>query len=108
MQEVLSEIKRKAEILKDELEKRGFIVDSIYLFGSYAKGNWLKTSDVDLIVISDGFEKMKFLKRLDLVNEIIWKKELGNLEVLPFTSAEVEKEVSTVLRDAKKYWIKII
>ncbi len=108
MQGVLSEIRKKAEILKEELEKKGFLVTSIYLFGSYAKGNWLKTSDVDLIVISEGFEKINFPKRLDIVNKIVWERKLGNLEVLPFTSKEVENEVSTVLRDAKKYWIKVI
>lgn len=108
MQEVLSEIRRKAEILKEELEKIGFKVNSIYLFGSYAKGNWLKTSDIDLILISDEFERMEFIKRLDVVNKIIWEKKLGNLEVLPFTSKEVEKDASTVLRDAKKYWVKVV
>lgn len=30
------------------------------------------------------------------------------MEVLPFTSKEVEEEVSTVLRDVEKYWIIII
>ncbi|MCS7143454.1 MAG: nucleotidyltransferase domain-containing protein [Archaeoglobaceae archaeon] len=108
MQEPLLEIKKKAEVLKVELEKIGFKVSSIYLFGSYAKGDWLKTSDIDLAVVSDDFRSLKFLERLDIVNKIIWDKRIGNVEILPLTREEVEKNESIVLRDAKKYWLKLI
>ncbi|MBC7110123.1 MAG: uncharacterized protein PWR13_485 [Archaeoglobi archaeon] len=108
MQENLSEVKKKAEVLKKELEAKGFRIASVYLYGSHARGNWLKTSDIDLIIISDDFEGLKFLRRLDVVNEIIWRKNLGNLEVLPLTASEVEKEESAVIRDAKKYWKRIL
>lgn len=108
MQEPLSQIRHKVGLIREELEKRGFRVSAVYLFGSYAKGDWLKTSDIDLVVVSDDFCKIKFSERLDLVNKIIWERGLGNVEILPFTSLEIEKSESTVLRDAKKYWIRII
>lgn len=38
------------------LEERGIRVEHVYLYGSYARGTWLKTSDVDLIIVSRDFE----------------------------------------------------
>ncbi len=102
----LQDIKRKAEDLKEGLEKEGIKVEAVYLFGSYARGDFLRTSDIDLIVLSRDFSRIPFLRRLDIVNRIIWKRELGNLEVLPFTPEEVERKV--IGRDAKKYWRKLI
>ncbi len=108
MQEKLRSIKRKAEILKRELEREGYRVEAVYLFGSYARGDYLQSSDVDLAVISDQFQGVPFLKRLDIVNRIVWKTNLGNVEVLPLTKKEVEEERSVVIRDAKKYWTRLV
>jgi predicted nucleotidyltransferase len=102
----MQDIKRRAEVLKQELEKEGIKVDAIYLFGSYARGEFLRRSDIDLIVISRDFSEIPFLRRLDIVNRIVWKKELGNLEILPFTHEEIEEKV--VARDARKYWKRLI
>ena len=101
-------MKRKAEILKRELEREGYRVEAVYLFGSYARGDYLQSSDVDLAVISDQFQGVPFLRRLDIVNRIVWKTNLGNVEVLPLTKKEVEEERSVVIRDAKKYWIRLV
>ncbi len=68
----------------------------------------MKKSDIDLIVISDDWKEMPFLKRLDVINEIIWNENLGNVEVLPVTSEDVKEMGSVVLRDASRYWIRII
>ena len=53
----------------EELSKR-VRVEEAYLFGSYARGTWIKTSDVDLVVVSPDFRGMPYLERLDLINEI--------------------------------------
>ena len=81
-----------------------------YLFGSYAKGTWLKSSDVDLVVVSEDFRGMRFLERLDMINELQWKAQIRPfVEVIPLTPEEFEERLreSAVLRDASKYWIKI-
>ncbi len=106
MRRELPDLRRRAEALKDELEKLGFAVDAVYLFGSHARGEQLKTSDVDLIVVSKDFDGVPVMRRLDIVNGIIWKRGLGNLEVLPLTPEEVEKSV--VARDARRYWIRLV
>ena len=107
-EDTLNRIRRISEIIKGSLEKKGIVVKSVYLFGSYARGDYLKKSDIDLIVISDDWKEMPFLKRLDVINEIIWNENLGNVEVLPVTSEDVKEMGSVVLRDASRYWIRII
>ena len=110
---MLEELPREvAEKLKEMLKrlKSIFPLESAYLYGSYAKGTWLKTSDLDLIVVSKGFKNLPFMKRLDLVNRISW--ELGenpHIEVIPLTPEELEakKKSSILIRNASKYWLKI-
>ncbi len=82
-------------------------VEKAYVFGSYARGDWIRESDVDLIVVSSDFEGMRMTKRFDLVNEIAYKLEISPpLEVIPLTPEELERG-SVIVRDAKSYWIEI-
>ncbi len=91
-----------------KLEEKSIRVEKVYLYGSYARGDWLKTSDVDLIIVSRDFEKIPFKERLDLVNEIVWEEKIKPyIEVLPYTPRELEEKVKkkTMIMDASKYWI---
>ncbi|WP_052833876.1 nucleotidyltransferase domain-containing protein [Staphylothermus marinus] len=92
------------------IQREGFRIDRIILFGSYAKGTWLKTSDIDLIIVSRDFKNIPFSKRLDIINKIIFIKNITPfIEVLPYTSEEFYERInkSIVLRDASKYWIEL-
>ncbi|MEM4640676.1 MAG: nucleotidyltransferase domain-containing protein, partial [Thermofilum sp.] len=72
-----------------ELLSRRIRVREAYLFGSYAKGTWLKTSDVDLVIVSEDFRGMRFLDRLDLINELQWKAGIRPfVEAIPLTPEE--------------------
>jgi len=85
-------------------------VEEAYLFGSYAKGTWIKTSDVDLIVVSRDFKGLRYTERLDLVNRVQWSARISPfIEVIPLTPEEFRDKVgsSAVIRDASKYWLKI-
>ncbi len=96
--------------LVNSLHKKGFRVDKVYLFGSYAKGTWLKTSDIDVVIVSRDFKGIDFVKRLDIINEIIWREKIEPyIEVLPYTEEELRERItkSIVLRDASRYWIHI-
>ncbi|OYT30634.1 MAG: nucleotidyltransferase domain-containing protein [Thermoprotei archaeon] len=98
------------ERLISELSKK-YKIKEVYLFGSYAKGVWIKTSDIDLVVVSDDFEGIDFMTRLDIINRIIWEKRIRPfIEVIPLTPKELEekKKYSAVIMDAKKYWIRIL
>lgn len=101
----------KKIIIRFLSELSGYIrIDDAYLYGSYARGDYLKTSDIDLIIISDDFKDMKFTERLDMIENIIWRMKLKpHIQVIPLTNEELRNRVkqSFLLIDASKYWIKI-
>jgi len=105
----LGEVLRAVELLLEELSKR-VRVESAYLFGSYAKGTWIRTSDVDLVIVSPDFRGVPYLERLDLVNEVQWRLSIRPfIEAVPLTPEELEVklEESAVIRDASRYWIRV-
>lgn len=53
---VLEKIKRYL----NELEKRGIRIEKAYLYGSYARGNYHKDSDIDIAIISKNFQGVRF------------------------------------------------
>ena len=52
---------------KKALQELGINVKRIILYDSFAKGNQREDSDIDLVVVSDDFEKMNLRKRLELL-----------------------------------------
>jgi len=104
-EEVLQAIKKLISLLSEKIN-----IDKAYLYGSYARGSWLKTSDIDLIIVSPSFENMPLMKRLDMINEVQWKAGIHPyIEAIPLTPIEFKEksDKSTLLRDASKYWIEI-
>lgn len=74
---------------RERLSQR-FRVTRMILFGSRARGDHLKTSDVDLIVVSPDFAGIPFLRRIREVLEF-WDSDLA-LEVLPYTPEEFARK----------------
>jgi uncharacterized protein len=72
-----------------ELEKLGIISPRILLYGSYAKGIPREDSDIDLIVISEGFEGMNIRERLELLG-IAAGRVFEPIEALGYTHEEIE------------------
>ena len=102
---VIQAVKRLLQLLSQRVR-----VEKAYLFGSYVKGTWLKTSDVDLVIVSPDFEGIPFLKRLDMINELQWRAGITpHVETIPLTPSELKEKLksSTVIRDASKYWIEV-
>ncbi|MDW8359185.1 MAG: nucleotidyltransferase domain-containing protein [Candidatus Caldarchaeum sp.] len=96
--------------LVEELSKT-VKVEKVFLFGSYARGTWLRTSDVDLIIVSRDFEGMSFGRRLDLVNSAAWRLRLSPpVEPLAYTPEELERKISesAVVSDASRYWLRLV
>ncbi|HID43229.1 MAG TPA: nucleotidyltransferase domain-containing protein [Archaeoglobaceae archaeon] len=89
------------------LGKKGVKIEHAYLFGSYARNDYLKTSDIDVILVSDSWKDLPMLKRMDIVNKVLWRENMEKIEVIPVTSRELNEKKSVVLRDASRYWIKI-
>ncbi len=79
----------------------------IYLFGSYAKGDWLDDSDLDLIVVSERFEGLDLGRRYLMVESLL--PEGLSLEVLTYTPKEFKRalKISLIIQDAMEYWIRL-
>jgi predicted nucleotidyltransferase len=89
--------------LKQLAEKTGA---TIYLFGSYARGDHMLDSDVDVVVVSQGFESMSFPQRVEYVRRML-PEHLG-FDVIPLTPRELkEKAKRSFYREISRYWIEI-
>ena len=80
----------------------------VYLFGSYARGDWLYNSDLDLVVVSPRFKGLSVGERYALVRRLL--PEDVSVEVLAYTPEEFRRALrrSVILRDASEYWIKLL
>ena len=80
----------------------------VYLFGSYAKGSWLEDSDVDIVVVSNGFVGKSVPKRVGEVRKLA--PEDTAFEILAYTPQELKKaiEKSVAIQDAATYWKRIM
>jgi predicted nucleotidyltransferase len=79
----------------------------IYLFGSFVKGAWLRDSDVDLMVVSNCFEKIDYWSRYPFLRRLA--SERRSFEILAYTPRELEVvlERSIVIKDASTYWVEV-
>ena len=73
-----------------ERVKKKFEPKSIILFGSRARGEGLKNSDYDLIVVSERFRGVPFLDRISMLYEI-WDLDC-DINVLAYTPEEFEEK----------------
>jgi predicted nucleotidyltransferase len=51
--------------------KKDISVEQVYLFGSYAKGNVKEYSDIDLAIVSNDFQGIRFYDRKKLLKYLI-------------------------------------
>ncbi|MCR4405221.1 MAG: nucleotidyltransferase domain-containing protein [Candidatus Acetothermia bacterium] len=68
---------------------REFKVERLILFGSRARGDHLKDSDIDLVIISPDFRGLNFLERVRRVARL-WDGAL-RLEPLCYTPEEFDR-----------------
>ena len=62
----------------ENLKNMGVPVDRVYLFGSQARLDAGKDSDLDLAVISPLFEKMSFWDRAGYLGKAVWGDTLSD------------------------------
>lgn len=67
-----------------------FHIQKAILFGSRVKGNYLKDSDIDLILVSDDFNNIFFTDRISKVSQS-WEGKIP-LEVFCYTNKEFKKK----------------
>jgi len=83
-------------------------IEEAYLTGSYARGDWLEESDLDLIIVSRKFQNKHIGERHRIIKETIGKGI--SLEAICYTPEEFSeaKKRSTILRDMLQYAHRII
>jgi len=86
----------------EKLSKRLRINEAI-AFGSTVRGDRLKESDVDLIIISEDFQQMPFPERLGLL-QLDWDEPL-DLEAFGYTPKEFQRfrDRTIILKEAVRY-----
>ncbi len=65
----------------------------IVFFGSRIRGDYLKDSDYDIIVVSKAFRGKHFTERSSDVLRLLWKAGIiGDFEILCYTPEEFERK----------------
>jgi predicted nucleotidyltransferase len=78
-------IKKFIDLVSEE-----FPLKSVYLFGSYAKGNAGEYSDIDLAVVSDKFEGSRFFDKKKLIKYLL--KSSTDIEVHPYRTEDFTED----------------
>jgi predicted nucleotidyltransferase len=73
-----------------ELEKNNIHIKSAILFGSYTKGNYDKWSDIDVALVSDDFEGVRFLDRRKIAR--ITLDVDSRISPFPYRTEDFDKE----------------
>ena len=86
-----------------EIEKNNIRLDSAYLFGSYAKGNYNDWSDIDIALISNSFSGNRFLDK-EKIRKIKTKVDF-NISPFPIKTSDFSADnmfINEILKDAVK------
>ncbi|MEM1928311.1 MAG: nucleotidyltransferase domain-containing protein [Acidilobaceae archaeon] len=79
---------------------------TVYLFGSYARGDFTLESDVDIIVVCECFKEVRYPDRVALVRAKLPAE--FEFDVIALTPAEFEARRGRALfEEASRYWIEI-
>ena len=83
------------------LETQGLKVNRLVLFGSYADGTYKEGSDINVVVISEGFEGKDYWERLDILSNAI-NEIFEPIEAVAMTQEEWERGESVVCEYARE------
>ena len=79
-----------------EVIKQHYNLDAVYLFGSHAKGNTHKSSDVDLAIVSNDIQN----RHDDMVNLLVLAKDIeADIEPHPFKTEEFNENGSSFVHE---------
>jgi uncharacterized protein len=90
MAQTTPELKLIVQSYRAQVERMGIRVDQVLLFGSQAAGAALDGSDIDLIVLSDDWEKYNHRERLELLG-IAAARIMEPVQAQGFTQAEISQ-----------------
>jgi predicted nucleotidyltransferase len=94
MDKIPTEIKEKILKFIEAASKYDIEFSDVILFGSYAKGNYHEYSDIDLALVSDNFEGIRFYDNMKLSDALI--ESSTTIETHPFVKADFNPEIPFV------------
>lgn len=77
-------------LLQRGIEARGVKVSIMILYGSFARGTYTDTSDIDVVVISEDFAGKDYWERIDLLSDVIYEV-FAPIEAVAMTPEEWER-----------------
>jgi len=104
---VLSKVEEALSRLAKQL-KETYGPVQVYLFGSFAKGDWLEDSDIDIIVVSEKFEGKPMPERVNTIRRLA--PDNLSFEILAYTPRELKEAItkSIIIQDASTHWKSIV
>ena len=100
-EKIISEVTEYKKILQDD----NLSLLNMYVFGSYAKGNSRKDSDIDVAVISPDF-KSPWLALDYLYGKLPYGRG-WTIEPVGFNPADFNNKYSSLINEIKKYGVEI-
>lgn len=101
----MKNIKKIANKYLLEVVKSGIPVNAAYLFGSYAKGDSNKNSDIDIGIVSSKFGKDYFEESLKL--RFLTSDIDARIEAVPLNPKDINDKYSTLAAEIRKYGIQL-
>ena len=96
---------RTISVLKDLTRQKGIDVDRIVVFGSYARGEEKKGSDIDIIIVSRNFEGKDIFERVEIASGLhreLVEKTMMPADIMYYSPTEWEKGNSLIINQAKE------
>jgi predicted nucleotidyltransferase len=105
MVKIPDEIINSIKLFVAESEKINIHIQQAILFGSYAKGTNHEWSDIDIAVVSDNFEGIRFYDNLKLSKPVIHSNI--DIETHPFRPEDFNED-NPYVYEILKYGIRIV
>ena len=102
---VKREIINIKKILIESLEARGIDTEKIVIFGSYAKGEEKKDSDIDIIIVSRDFRNKNIFERVEITRGIhrkLIEEVMKPFDIIYYSDEEWEIGHSLIINEAKE------
>lgn len=93
------------KIVIDFFNRKRLKLNKVILFGSFAKNQNKKHSDIDLIIISQDFRNKSIFERAELMvglNRELVRKTQKPIDILYYSDEEWEEGNSLIINEAKK------
>jgi len=90
--------------LRNLIKQRGLDINRIIVFGSYARGEEKKGSNIDIIIVSRDFEGKGIFERVEITSGLhreLVEKTMMPADIMYYSTAEWDEGNSLIINQAK-------